>query len=139
MPIPWWTTLWVAPIDCLGASSVTKHIFLSFVEEDLALVRLFRGQAKIKKGAPEFDDYSVKVPYNSMNATYIPSQISEDPCRLLNDRSNWRLHIQERMGRVGDRKERGARQQGDRRSVEGGCDDSRSSYDCASSGDWMGY
>ena len=55
---------------------MTKHIFLSFVEEDLALVRLFRGQAKNKKSALEFDDYSVKVPYNSTNATYIRSQIS---------------------------------------------------------------
>ncbi|MDN3312034.1 TIR domain-containing protein [Microbacterium oryzae] len=55
---------------------MTKHIFLSFVEEDLALVRLFRGQAKNKKSALEFDDYSVKEPYNSTNATYIRSQIS---------------------------------------------------------------
>ena len=55
---------------------MTKHIFLSFVEEDLALVRLFRGQAKNKKSALEFDDYSVKTPYNSTNAAYIRSQIS---------------------------------------------------------------
>lgn len=55
---------------------MTKHIFLSFVEEDLDLVRLFRGQAKNKKSALEFDDYSVKVPYNSTNAAYIRSQIS---------------------------------------------------------------
>ncbi|WP_298743945.1 TIR domain-containing protein [uncultured Microbacterium sp.] len=56
-------------------TSMTKHIFLSFVEEDLALVRLFRGQARNKKSALEFDDYSVKVPYNSTNAAYIRSQI----------------------------------------------------------------
>lgn len=55
---------------------MTKHIFLSFVAEDLTLVHLFRGQAKNKKSALEFDDYSVKVPYNSTNAAYIRSQIT---------------------------------------------------------------
>ncbi|WP_295791392.1 TIR domain-containing protein [uncultured Microbacterium sp.] len=56
---------------------MTKHIFLSFVEEDLESVRLFRGQAKNKNSALEFDDYSVKVPYNSTNAAYIRSKITE--------------------------------------------------------------
>jgi len=52
-----------------------KHAFLSFVEEDLTLVRLFRGQAKNKKNDLSFDDYSVKIPYNSTDADYIKSQI----------------------------------------------------------------
>lgn len=56
---------------------MTKHVFLSFVEEDLELVRLFRGQAKNKNSALSFDDYSVKVPYNSVNAGYIRSRITE--------------------------------------------------------------
>jgi hypothetical protein len=56
---------------------VTKHVFLSFVEEDLELVHLFRGQAKNKNSSLSFDDYSVKVPYNSVNATYIRSKIAE--------------------------------------------------------------
>ena len=56
---------------------VTKHVFLSFVEEDLERVRLFRGQAKNKKSDLDFDDYSVKVPYNSQNADYIKSRITE--------------------------------------------------------------
>jgi hypothetical protein len=34
-----------------------KHVFLSFVEEDLASVVLFRGQAKNKNSNLEFDDY----------------------------------------------------------------------------------
>ncbi len=58
-------------------SPVTKHVFLSFVEEDLESVRLFRGQAKNKKSDLGFDDYSVKVPYNSQIADYIKSKIGE--------------------------------------------------------------
>lgn len=56
---------------------MTKHIFLSFVEEDLTLVQLFRGQAKNKSSALAFDDYSVKTPYNSVNAAYIRTQITQ--------------------------------------------------------------
>lgn len=55
----------------------TRHVFLSFVEEDLTLVHLFRGQAKNKNSALAFDDYSVKVPYNSDSAPYIRSKITE--------------------------------------------------------------
>ena len=54
-----------------------RHIFLSFAEEDLERVRLFRGQARNKNSALSFDDYSVKVPYNSTNAAYIKSRIIE--------------------------------------------------------------
>ncbi|MDN4641784.1 TIR domain-containing protein [Agreia sp. PsM10] len=55
---------------------MAKHVFLSFVEEDLQSVRLFRGQAQNKNSSLAFDDYSVKVPYNSTNAEYIRSQIT---------------------------------------------------------------
>lgn len=50
--------------------------FLSFVEEDLALVNLFRGQAKNTSSDLEFADYSVREPYNSSNAQYIKQQIT---------------------------------------------------------------
>lgn len=56
---------------------MSKRVFLSFVEEDLERVRLFRGQAKNKNSSLNFDDYSVKVPYNSTNAAYIRSKIAE--------------------------------------------------------------
>lgn len=56
---------------------MAKHVFLSFVEEDLNGANLFRGQAKNRNFSLEFDDYSVKVPYNSTNAEYIRSQITE--------------------------------------------------------------
>lgn len=56
--------------------TLSKHVFLSFVEEDLEGVNLFRGQARNKRSDLEFSDYSVKVPYRSTNAAYIRSQIS---------------------------------------------------------------
>lgn len=54
---------------------MARHVFLSFVEEDLKLVNLFRGQAKNENNDLEFDDYSVKEPYDSKNADYIKQQI----------------------------------------------------------------
>lgn len=51
--------------------------FLSFVQEDLSLVNLFRGQAKNQQFDLEFDDYSLKTPYNSSNSDYIKRGISE--------------------------------------------------------------
>ena len=51
--------------------------FLSFVQEDLALVNLFRGQAKKEDSDLEFDDYSVKDAIDSTNAAYIRQRITE--------------------------------------------------------------
>ena len=45
--------------------------FLSFVEEDLNVVNLFRGQAKSEHVDLEFADYSIKAPFDSTNADYI--------------------------------------------------------------------
>jgi hypothetical protein len=56
---------------------VARHVFLSFVEEDLELVRLFRGQAKNEKSDLEFSDYSVQEPFDSTNAEYIRRRIRE--------------------------------------------------------------
>ena len=55
---------------------MAKHVFLSFVEEDLARVNLFRGQAKNQNNDLEFDDYSVKEPIDSSNAEYIKRLIT---------------------------------------------------------------
>lgn len=52
------------------------HAFLSFVEEDLNVVNLFRGQAKNEHADLEFADYSVKVPFDSANADYIARGIT---------------------------------------------------------------
>lgn len=51
--------------------------FLSFVEEDLNLVNLFRGQAKNESFDLEFADYSIKEPFESRNADYIGRGIIE--------------------------------------------------------------
>lgn len=51
--------------------------FLSFVEEDLALVNLFRGQAKADSSELQFADYSIKEPFDSNNAQYIQRGITE--------------------------------------------------------------
>ena len=50
--------------------------FLSFVEEDLNLVNLFRGQAKNEDLDLEFDDYSIKEPFDSNNSDYIARGIA---------------------------------------------------------------
>ena len=50
--------------------------FLSFVEEDLNLVQLFRGQAKNDNIDLEFADYSIKEPFDSVNADYIARGIT---------------------------------------------------------------
>ncbi len=53
------------------------HAFLSFVEEDLNLVNLFRGQAKSEHSDLAFADYSIKEPFDSRNADYIARGITE--------------------------------------------------------------
>ncbi len=50
--------------------------FLSFVEEDLNMINLFRGQAKNQGSELEFADYSIKEPFNSRNADYIARGIT---------------------------------------------------------------
>ena len=50
--------------------------FLSFVEEDLNVVNLFRGQAKSEHSDLEFADYSIKEPFDSRNADYIARGIT---------------------------------------------------------------
>lgn len=56
---------------------MARKVFLSFVEEDLDCVNLFRGQAKNENSELEFYDYSVREPFNSKNAEYIKSQIQQ--------------------------------------------------------------
>jgi len=56
---------------------MAARAFLSFVEEDLNLVNLFRGQARNINSDLEFSDYSIKVPFDSNNAEYIGRGIRE--------------------------------------------------------------
>jgi hypothetical protein len=56
---------------------MATRAFLSFVQEDLNLVNLFRGQAKTSRNDLEFADYSIRQPFNSLNAEYIGRGIRE--------------------------------------------------------------
>lgn len=64
-----------------GAS---RHVFISFDHEDLNEVNLLRGQAKNDAMDLQFDDHSVKEPYDSTNADYIKRNIREkiDRCSV---------------------------------------------------------
>lgn len=59
------------------AKKATKNVFLSFVMEDLDEVNLLRGQAKNERSDLEFNDWSVREPYDSKRADYIRQRISE--------------------------------------------------------------
>ena len=54
-----------------------RNVFISFVEEDLVDVNLLRGQAKNENSDLDFNDWSVKEPFDSKNAEYIRRGIRE--------------------------------------------------------------
>ena len=60
-----------------GEGTVKRNVFLSFTYEDLDEVNLLRGQAKNDRSEIEFNDWSVREPYNSVRAEYIKQKISE--------------------------------------------------------------
>ena len=90
---------------------MARHVFLSFVEEDLQLVELFRGQAKNANNDLEFDDYSIKEPINSDNADYVKRQIrnkidgvSVTLCLIgrnthRSDWVDWEIGVSDEMGK----------------------------------------
>lgn len=53
------------------------NVFISFVEEDLNDVKMLRGQAKNQNSDIEFNDWSLREPYNSEKAEYIKRGIRE--------------------------------------------------------------
>jgi len=60
------------------AAEPEKHnVFISFAKEDEKEVNLLRGQAKNEDSNLEFNDYSVKEPFDSKNAEYIKRGIRE--------------------------------------------------------------
>lgn len=63
---------------------VSRHVFISFDHEDLDEVNLLRGQARNDKLDLQFDDHSVKEPYESANVNYIKQRIGEkiDRCSV---------------------------------------------------------
>ena len=54
-----------------------RNVFISFSSDDLDEVNLLRGQAKNENSDIEFNDYSLKAPFNSENADYIKRRIRE--------------------------------------------------------------
>lgn len=53
------------------------NVFISFVEEDLTDVNMLRGQAKNENSNIEFNDWSLKKPFDSVDAEYIKRGIRE--------------------------------------------------------------
>lgn len=54
-----------------------KNVFISFAFEDLNEVNLLRGQAKNENSNLEFNDRSIKEPFNSERAEYIRQKLTE--------------------------------------------------------------
>ena len=54
-----------------------RNVFISFAMEDLDEVNLLRAHAKNEKSDIEFNDYSVREPYDSERAEYIRLKITE--------------------------------------------------------------
>lgn len=54
-----------------------RNVFISFATEDMDEVNLLRGQAKNENNDIEFNDHSVREPYDSEQAEYIKRKITE--------------------------------------------------------------
>ena len=54
-----------------------RNVFLSFAYEDIDEVNLLRGQAKNERSDIEFNDWSVREPFDSKRADYIRLKIGE--------------------------------------------------------------
>lgn len=54
-----------------------RNVFISFATEDMNDVNLLRAQAKNDASDLEFNDHSVREPYNSDRADYIKQRITE--------------------------------------------------------------
>ena len=54
-----------------------RNVFISFAREDMNEVNLLRAHAKNENSDIEFNDHSVREPYDSDRAAYIKQKISE--------------------------------------------------------------
>lgn len=54
-----------------------RNVFISFTTEDMDEVNLLRAHAKNENSDIEFNDHSVRDPYNSDRASYIKEKIGE--------------------------------------------------------------
>ena len=88
-----------------------RHVFISFDHDDLDKVTLLRGQAKNDRLELEFDDHSLRKPFDSADAEYIRAGIRERIARssvtvvFLSDASatskwvNWEIEESLRRGK----------------------------------------
>ncbi len=60
-----------------GEGTIKCNVFISFSSEDLNEVNLLRGQAKNENSDIEFNDWSLKKPFDSKEADYIKRGIRE--------------------------------------------------------------
>jgi len=60
-----------------GAEPSKFNVFISFAAEDLNDVNLLRGQAKNENSDIEFNDWSLREPFDSKKADYIKSGITD--------------------------------------------------------------
>lgn len=60
-----------------GSEEVKRNVFLSFPMENQKEVNLLRAQSKKEDSELEFNDYSIKEPFDSKNAEYIKRGIRE--------------------------------------------------------------
>jgi hypothetical protein len=67
----------VAQDSFKSAQPEKRNVFISFDHRDVVEVNLLRGQAKNENNDLEFNDYSLKEPFNSERAEYIKSGIRE--------------------------------------------------------------
>lgn len=89
-----------------------RNVFLSFAVEDVAEVNLLRGQSKNEHSEIEFNDWSVKDPYDSKRADYIKERIRErieqssvtvvylSPATSSSDWVNWEIAESLRLGKA---------------------------------------
>jgi hypothetical protein len=54
-----------------------RNVFISFVKEDKPMVELLRGQAQKEDSTLEFNDWSLRAPFDSERADYIRQGIRE--------------------------------------------------------------
>jgi hypothetical protein len=59
------------------ATKPKKNVFISFAAENLAEVNLLRGQAKNENADIEFNDWSLRAPFDSKNSDYIRNGIRD--------------------------------------------------------------
>lgn len=67
----------VAQDSFKDAQPEKRNVFISFDSRDIQDVNLLRGQAKNEDNDLEFNDYSLKEPFDSERAEYIKSGIRE--------------------------------------------------------------